>query len=53
MSGADHTHTFFIALAYLSATVVLLAVIVESLWAARRIGRAAEADADNKGIAEK
>jgi hypothetical protein len=46
MSDADHIH--YIALAYLAATVILLAVVIESLWAAARMARAAKDTADEK-----
>ncbi len=51
MSGADHIQ--YITLAYLAATVILLAVVIESLWAASRMARAAKDVADDKDGAAK
>jgi hypothetical protein len=51
MSGAEHIQ--YIALAYLAATVILLAVVIESLWAASRITRAEKEIAqDRDGAAQ-
>lgn len=51
MSGAGHIQ--YITLAYLAATVILLAVVIESLWAASRMTRAAKDVVDDKDGAAK